>query len=375
MKKNMIAMAVAATLAAGTAQATENSFELGTSAKVYGEASGLENVFDRFKGDIQDNILSVTQNDADQFVNLFKDGRASVYTEFQAPGFSVNTESGATVGLDFKRTVGVNVGAIKHNQVVGGLLPDVQIAMGVDYIEANELTIGYGRTIPSALVIEQYGVDGELTYQFDARMINVGAKKAVYNFNDSLSPTVNVENDIEDAIDGLNSGIDEQSMLTADLDVDFKTKNWSAGASVKNIVPVTVNYQLVAASATATDISDSYDVDYEMAPYGVIRGSVYSEGGNWMLSGSLDTNAHKTIMNNDEKNLTVMATYNPSQWYVPGVRFGVNKNLAGTEFTTYHLGLRYGVAALDLAATGTSYDASKQEDFAGSARLSVNMSF
>jgi hypothetical protein len=67
--------------------------------------------------------------------------------------------------------------------------------------------------------------------------------------------------------------------------------------------------------------------------------SVFSTDRKWTVNLGVDANAVPDPMNDDYQWLTVSAGYATNKWWLPGIRAGLRKNLAGTEIGYVGLGL------------------------------------
>ena len=79
---------------------------------------------------------------------------------------------------------------------------------------------------------------------------------------------------------------------------------------------------------------------------------MFSSNRRWSGSFGLDANAARDVMNDDYQWATASVAYATDSWWLPGVRAGLRKNLAGTELTYVGLGLTaFKIVNLDLAST------------------------
>jgi hypothetical protein len=68
-----------------------------------------------------------------------------------------------------------------------------------------------------------------------------------------------------------------------------------------------------------------------------------------VISGGLDANAVKDVMGDEYRWATVSAAYATDTWWLPGIRAGIRKNLAGTKINYYSVGATLAMLNLDLA--------------------------
>ena len=81
------------------------------------------------------------------------------------------------------------------------------------------------------------------------------------------------------------------------------------------------------------------------------EGSVFSSNRRWTVNLGIDANAVPDPMSDDYQWFTLSAGYATESWWLPGVRVGYRKNLAGTEMGYLGLGVTaFKFVNLDIAS-------------------------
>lgn len=355
-----------------------SDFGIGAAATFSGEYSGFENVFTNFENDIQAKVsdFSLTQADADAFIDKHKNGLISVSADTVIP-LLVKTEKYGNISVELQKSRGISMTAFEHNQLNNNPLVPAEVQLGVQgtYVEKNELSVGFARTMTSVDLDDTFGSDAKLSYGVKARMVQIGGNTYAYNFNRNLSSLNDVEQEIEDAVNVLDDSVSTDSSVTVDLGFRVSTPNWNVGLTGKNLVAVETDLEVKHDAQATSDMSDSYEAKVKMEPYGIIDAAYHTEDKNWKISAYAETNEHQVYTGAKEQNIGVHASYATDNAWIPDVRLGADKNLAGSELTKYSIGLTMGIASLDISASDFSYDGENQEDFAGQIAFSLEAEF
>jgi hypothetical protein len=80
-----------------------------------------------------------------------------------------------------------------------------------------------------------------------------------------------------------------------------------------------------------------------------VEAALYTASQNWVISAGYDVNAIKDVFGDEYQWATVSAAYATDTWFLPGIRAGLRKNLAGTEINYLSLGATLGAFNIDLA--------------------------
>lgn len=356
---------------------TNSAFGLGAAFTVTGEAKGLENIFDRFKIDIQDEVdaLTITQIAADAFVNAFNDGSIAVSADASIP-LLVKTNNFGNISVIMSRSMGASAKTFQHT-VNDGLPATVDVQLGMDVVaaEKTEVALGYSKKLNALDATKVFGKDSMVSYGVKARLVSVGANKSITNFDNIKTGATNSETYIEDQLKAIDGKVATSEHFTADFGLRVSAENWNAGATVKNIMPITVDYTIDPANTDATQLAGQFDASFEMGAFAVVDATYHSADKNWAISAYAETNEHKSYLNQSVQNSGIHASYATDTAYIPDLRLGFDQNLVGTQFSKYSAGLTVGFVNIDVAASSMSFAADKQEDFAGSVSLSMEAEF
>jgi hypothetical protein len=82
-----------------------------------------------------------------------------------------------------------------------------------------------------------------------------------------------------------------------------------------------------------------------------LESSVFTPNRRWTLNMGLDANAVPDPMGDDFQWLSVSGGYSTESWWIPGVRVGYRKNLAGSELSYLGVGVTaFKVLNIDVAS-------------------------
>lgn len=333
------------------------------------EFYGMDNIFDNFdtaKSQINPLDLPGSQAALDAFVSQYKNGGLSARLDVNIPLLYKTTEHGS-FAVEVGRVSGVSGSTFGYSHDDGNPT-DVDAYLGIDtaLTSKDEIAVSYARHMRLGSTD-----DLKLNYGMKARGMNIGANKYVFDFDGLVNLNAASQDEFEDVVDALDSSMNYETHFTADLGFSLNASNWTTSLSVKNLIPVNVDYQITHSDALDSKLGNSFDRSFTVGTYGVISGALHTQDNNWTLSAYAETNAHQNLLNMEEQNIGANASFATDTSWIPDVRFGLNNNLAGTEFTTYAFGLTLGVLNLDVSASQLSYDSDKQEEFAGAASLSL----
>ena len=83
-----------------------------------------------------------------------------------------------------------------------------------------------------------------------------------------------------------------------------------------------------------------------------LDGGYITSNGAWGINFGLDANAVPDPMGDDYQWLSVGGGFASDNWWLPGARVGLRKNMAGTKLTYVTAGITaFNILNLDLAAT------------------------
>lgn len=153
-----------------------------------------------------------------------------------------------------------------------------------------------------------------------------------------------------------------------DLGVTYIDTNYQLGATLYNINEPEFDYGRIGENCSqypvdsvgrsncvaAQYFSGKGEIDlketYTMSAKLTLDGSVQSADRHWQLGGSIDANAIYDVVGYERQLGQVSVSYFADSLWIPSVRMGYSKNLAGSELSMLHGGLTlFGGAHIDLA--------------------------
>jgi len=152
------------------------------------------------------------------------------------------------------------------------------------------------------------------------------------------------------------SADDVQTAMTADLGALYTSKHYRFGATLKNINAPSFDYNTFdiskfnSGTSVYSELSNSqtYTMDRQL----VVDAAWHSENRYWVINGSYDVNAVADPFGDEYKWMVVSAAYASDRILIPGIRFGVRKNLAGSHLSYLTLGTTlFNVVEIDAAAS------------------------
>ena len=184
----------------------------------------------------------------------------------------------------------------------------------------GEFAAGYGRQVWST-------DSGRLFVGGKAKFYSVGLSRASVRFGD-----ITDSDELFDAI--RHADLSHESGFGIDIGASWVAQHFLIGATLVNINEPDFKYPAVDTSAyTNQAIIDFLNRDdtYTMEAQLRLESSLYTTDRRWIVNIGLDANEVQDPVGDDFQWATVSAGYNTNKWWLPGVRFGFRKNLAGTE--------------------------------------------
>ena len=139
-----------------------------------------------------------------------------------------------------------------------------------------------------------------------------------------------------------------------DLGALWVANNYQVGMQVTNVNEPRFIYPAVdETNYSNLQIIDAIRRDqiYEMERQWKFEGSVFSANRKWTANVGFDANAVPDPMGDDYQWFTVSAGYATNSWWLPGVRVGLRKNLAGTEMGYVGVGVTaFKILNIDVAS-------------------------
>jgi len=244
----------------------------------------------------------------------------------------------------------------------------VQALAGVDD-PTDDINIAYTGLIPTGFTVDNdstvlikaslvrdmsLGYSRSLMKRNEAELY-VGARAHYYTVEQSqlnvrMANLVDVQQQFKDAMDQDRSS---DSGISMDVGLLWVSENYRLGGTLTNINEP--SFKGAAADLTGYDPSSSVaqrllaNGTYVMERQLSVEASLYTASKNWVISGGLDANAAKDALGDEYQWATVSAAYATDTWWLPGIRAGLRKNLAGTEINYFTLGATLAMLNLDVA--------------------------
>lgn len=182
-----------------------------------------------------------------------------------------------------------------------------------------------------------------------------GARAHYYTVEQSrlairMTSLTDVQQQFEDAMD---QSRESDSGMGVDLGVLWVSEHYRAGATLANVNEPSFDTSTI--DLTGYDLSGpvaqklAADNSYTMEKQLQLEAAIYTASQNWVISGGLDVNAVKDELGDEYRWATVSAAYATDTWWLPGIRAGIRKNLAGTEINYLSVGATLAMVNLDLA--------------------------
>jgi hypothetical protein len=192
----------------------------------------------------------------------------------------------------------------------------------------GEFAVGYGRQVWST-------DSGRLFLGGKAKYYSVGLSRASVRFGDIT--------DSDELFDSIrHADLSHESGFGLDFGASWVAQHFLIGATLVNINEPDFDYPAVDTSAYTNQLivdrlrrEDTYTMEAQLR----LESSVYTTDRRWVVNIGLDANKVQDPVGDDYQWATVSAGYATNKWWLPGVRFGYRKNLAGTELGYLGLGL------------------------------------
>lgn len=206
--------------------------------------------------------------------------------------------------------------------------------------ETREIALGYSRPFFKTNDATLYG-------GLRGRYYKVGLSRLVVRMFD-LTDTEELFEDAKDADFTTDSG------FGVDIGTLWVSKHYRLGATMTNINEPEFEFDSVDLSgftnptgSVAQQIAN--DTTYTMEKQLSVEASVYTENQNWVISAGYDANAIEDALGDEYQWATVSAAYATDSSWLPGIRAGIRKNLAGSEIDYYTFGTTISVVNIDVA--------------------------
>jgi len=222
----------------------------------------------------------------------------------------------------------------------------------------GEYSVGYSRSLLS-------GGNSDLYGGLRIKALRVGLYREAIKLSDP-------NNDIYASIQDFSLN-DAQSKISADAGVLYTTQHYRVGATMKNLNSPSFDYNALDLS---TFTSNPFNPDYHsvynrlnqsqsftMDRQLILEAAWYTQSRNWVINASYDANPASDPYGDKYKWMVVSAAYASDSFFIPGLRAGMRKNMAGSKlsyltfgttlFNVFDLDVAYGTESVEVS--GSSY--------------------
>lgn len=152
-----------------------------------------------------------------------------------------------------------------------------------------------------------------------------------------------------------NGDFNSDNRLGIDVGALWVADNYQIGAQVTNINEPVFKFPAInLAPYKHSGIIDFLlrDRRYTMERQVKLEASLFTSNRRWTANLGVDANAVPDPMGDDFQWLTLSGGYSTDSWWIPGMRVGYRKNLAGTKLAYLGLGVTiFKILNIDLAST------------------------
>lgn len=197
--------------------------------------------------------------------------------------------------------------------------------------------------------------EGSLATGVRVKFYRVGLKRYAVRMADGEDAIKQFEKDVEK---------DEDIPLSTGFGVDagvlWTNPRYRAGLWVNNVNSPKFKYNRLDMTTYENpngDVVNSLAAGktYEMKPQVHVEGA-WTPFGNFVFNVTADANESPDPIGRDYQWVTASAAYATNTWWIPGLRAGYRKNLAGSELSYGTLGMRWLGVDLDVAAALENMD-------------------
>ena len=203
----------------------------------------------------------------------------------------------------------------------------------------TDLSLGYSRPLMKA----------------QAATLYAGARAHYYTVEQSrtairMTNLTDVQTQFENALDQSRNS---ESAMGLDVGVLWVSEHYRAGATLANVNEP--SFDAATIDLTGYDLAGTVaqelaaDNKYTMEKQLQLEAALYTASQNWVISGGFDANAVKDVLGDEYRWATVSAAYATDTWWLPGIRAGIRKNLAGSKVNYLSVGTTLAMVNLDLA--------------------------
>jgi len=287
---------------------------------------------------------------------LSRDGYLKVQGGVQVPLFPILYRSGLGVfTVDANLSAQARLGFLDSPLTYNPVAEEIETASAA-YIKAaqiNELALGFSRAVwkPAA---GQLIVGGKLRYLQATLSKQVVALESVED-----------DQDVEDVLeDNYDVNEHDSSNVTLDVGAIFNGANYRVGLTLANLTEPDFEYGEIGANCNAQSGSAQYNCytaaffrdrialneTWTLERLATLEGALFFAGGAGVLSAAVDLNDVHDPVGDLNQNLNVALGYKTQTNWLPDVRLGYRKNLAGSELSAASVGFTFfGAVHFDVA--------------------------
>jgi len=232
------------------------------------------------------------------------------------------------------------IGDVTIDTNQGTLQVDNDTTLVAKAAKTVELAMGYSRPI--------FKTDDAMLYGgLRGRYYKVELGRTTTRLGDLSSGSQDVFDNATDVTFSSDTG------FGLDAGVLWVSKHYRAGATLTNINEPSFDYGPLDLSAY--DMSRSVGQrlaageTYTMEKQLQLEAALFTENQNWVISAGFDANAVKDALGDEYQWATVSAAYATDTWWLPGLRAGLRKNMAGTEIDYLSVGATLAMVNIDVA--------------------------
>lgn len=324
---------------------------------------------DNFADEIDDLIDQLDRDDislaeGNALVNRFnaildplsRDGYVKVHGGVQVPLFPILYRSGLGVfTVDANLSAQARLGFLDSPLIYNPVSEEIETASAA-YIKAaqvNEFAVGFSRPVwkPAA---------GQLILGGKLRYLQATLSKQVVALE-----SIEDDEDVEDVLkDNYDVNEQDSSNVTVDVGAIFSAANYRVGVTLANLSEPDFEYGAVGRNCTDLSGDAQYNC-YTAAFYGdrialnetwtlerlaTLEGAMFFASGAGVLSASVDLNDVHDPVGDLNQNMNVALGYKTQTNWLPDLRLGYRKNLAGSELSSASVGFTFfGAVHFDVA--------------------------
>lgn len=171
-----------------------------------------------------------------------------------------------------------------------------------------------------------------------------GVKPIFYNVGlTNVSARIGEVTDAEALFDDIQDAeFDYQNGFDMDIGLVWAAENYQLGAGIANVIEQTydfpeLNERGLSSERILSELNGhkSYTMERQLK----LDAGIFTEQRHWSLNAELDVNAIEDTMNDEYQWFTLTGGYASESWWLPSARFGLSRNLAGSELTYVNAGV------------------------------------